>query len=159
MATAIPLAFQADELKVAIAKRRRGDPLTPRDRKVLIARAMELTEEMPEGADQVPEGMVNDAVVDALRAPIVQAMAPDRRAALEQDLRAMAARDVPEAMLRETIAHRLRQEEAEIDDDLTEEEEEELLIETVMADAHPEDCITWEQYCASRGIRRAAAAG
>jgi hypothetical protein len=58
-----------------------------------------------------------DLVVDALQEPIAQGMAPERRAALEQDLRAMAARDVPEATLREAIACRLRQEEAEIDEE------------------------------------------
>ncbi len=52
----------------------------------------------------------SDPVLDALQAPIVRAMAPERRAALEQDLWAMAAMDAPEAVLREAIACRLRQE-------------------------------------------------
>jgi hypothetical protein len=86
-----------------------------------------------------------DPVLDALEAPIVQAMAPERRAGLERDLRAMAARDVSdEAMLREAIARRLQQE-AEID-------EEESLSPEELAELEQEAEEAEEDVRAGRGI-------
>jgi hypothetical protein len=85
-----------------------------------------------------------DPVLDALHAPIVQARAPERRTAFEQDLRAMAASGVPEAMLREAIACRLRQE-AEID-------EEEPLSPEELAEIEHEGEEAEEDVRARRGI-------
>jgi len=51
-----------------------------------------------------------DPVIEALRAPIVQTMGPERRAMLEADLRAMVAHDPSQTLLRECIEERLEQE-------------------------------------------------
>lgn len=91
-----------------------------------------------------------DLVTDALQAPIVQRMSPERRTILEEDLRAMAARDVPDNLLREAIEERLRQEAlSEELEPLTPEEEAELDRRIADADAHPETLIPLEVVLAS----------
>jgi hypothetical protein len=91
-----------------------------------------------------------DPVVAALQAPIVQTMSPERRAMFEEDLRAMAASDAPDNLLREAIEERLRQEAyADESGPLTPEEEAELERRLADADAHPETLIPLEVVLAS----------
>ena len=96
-----------------------------------------------------------DPVIAALQAPVVQTMSPERRAMLEEDLRAMAARAVPDELLREAIEERLRQE-AEFDaaEPMPAEEEAELerMIAETDEDLRAGRCIPAEVFCAQRGI-------
>ena len=89
-----------------------------------------------------------ELVEEALARPFVQAMPTDRRAMLEEDLRACAARvaeGAPYALFREAVEHRMWAEEhADELDDLTPEEIEEIERRSAEAVAHPERLIPWE---------------
>jgi hypothetical protein len=92
-----------------------------------------------------------DPVLEALRAPVVQTMAPERRALLEGDLRSMAARGLSESLLRECIQERLEQE-ADEGDALTPEALAVIERAADEAEADPSRGIPVERYFADRGI-------
>jgi hypothetical protein len=106
--------------------------------------------------------LLENPVLAALQAPVVQTMDRERRALLEEDLRAMAASGVPDLLVREAIEERLRQE-AEIDAAGPMTEEEEAAIEQMIAETDEDyragRCIPVEVVLAELGIPWAARTG